>query len=47
MLEEENTDAALMAGHVKFHVYLTSPSPLQKLEFVLEYDLSYLEALMA
>lgn len=47
MLEAENTDTALMAGHVKFHVYLTPPSPLQKLEFVLEYDLSYLEALMA
>lgn len=47
MNEEENTDTALMAGHVKFHVYLTPPSPLQQLEFVLEYDLSYLEALMA
>lgn len=46
MLEEENTTTALMAGHVKLHVYLTPPSPLQKLDFVLEYDLSYLEALM-
>lgn len=46
MPEEENTTTALMAGHVKFHVYLTPPSPLQQLEFVLEYDLSYLEALM-
>ncbi len=47
MLEEENTDAALMAGRVKFHVYLTPPSPLQKMEFALEYDLSYLEGLLA
>ena len=47
MNEGENTTTALMAGHVKFHVYLTPPSPLQQLEFVLEYDLSYLEALMA
>ena len=47
MNESENTTTALMAGHVKFHVYLTPPSPLQQLEFVLEYDLSYLEALMA
>lgn len=47
MNEEENTTTALMAGRVKFHVYLTPPSPLQQLEFVLEYDLSYLEALMA
>lgn len=47
MLEEENTTTALMAGHVKFHVNLTPPSPLQQLDFVLEYDLSYLNALMA
>lgn len=47
MLEEENTTTDLMEGHVKFHVYLTPPSPLQQLDFVLEYDLSYLEALMA
>ncbi len=47
MLEEENTTTALTAGHVKFHVYLAPPNPLQQLDFVLEYDLSYLEALMA
>lgn len=47
MNENENTTTALAAGHVKFHVYLTPPSPLQQLEFVLEYDLSYLKSLMA
>lgn len=47
MNEEENTTTALMAGHVKFHVYLTPPSPLQQLEFILEYDLSYLKALLS
>jgi len=47
MSETENTDTALRAGHVKFHIYMAPPSPLQKLDFVLEYDLSYLEALMA
>ena len=47
LLEEENPTTSLMAGRVKFHIYMTPPSPLQKLEFVLEYDLSYLEALMA
>lgn len=47
MNEDENTTTALMAGKVKLHIYLTPPSPLQQLEFVLEYDLSYLEALMA
>lgn len=47
MPEEENATTALMAGRVKLHVYMTPPSPLQKLEFALEYDLSYLKALMA
>lgn len=47
MNEEENTTTELLAGHVKIHVYLTPPSPLQKMEFVFEYDMSYLEALMA
>lgn len=45
--ESENTTTALMAGKVRFHVYLTPPSPLQQLDFILEYDLSYLEALLA
>lgn len=41
--EEENTLTALMAGRAKFHISLTPPSPLQKLDFVLEYDVSYLQ----
>ena len=45
--ESENTTTALMAGKVKFHIYITPPSPLQQLDFVLEYDLSYLEELLA
>jgi phage tail sheath protein FI len=40
----ENTDTALMSGNAKFHIYLTPPVPLQKLDFLLEYDLSYLRA---
>jgi hypothetical protein len=44
--EEENTTTALMAGHAKFHIYITPPSPLKKLDFVLEYDLSYLQTLL-
>lgn len=47
MDETENPTTALMAGRVKFHVYLTPPSPLQQMEFVLEYDVSYLSALLA
>lgn len=45
--EEENTLTALMAGRAKFHISLTPPSPLQKMDFVLEYDVSYLQALLA
>jgi len=45
--EEENSKTALMAGHAKFHIYLTPPSPLALLEYVLEYDISYLSSLMA
>lgn len=47
MLEGENPDTALAAGRVKFHVYLTPPSPLQEMDWILEYDLSYLSGLMA
>lgn len=45
--ESENSTAALAAGIVRFHIYMTPPSPLQKMDFVLEYDLSYLTALLA
>ena len=45
--EDENTTTALMAGKAKFHVYLTPPSPMQKMEWVFEYDVSYLSALFA
>lgn len=47
MDEKENPTTALMAGKVKYHIYLTPPSPLQKIDYVLEYDLSYLETAMA
>lgn len=45
--EDENTETALMAGKARFHVYLTPPSPMQKMEWVFEYDVSYLSALLA
>ena len=45
--EEENSLTALMAGKAKFHIYITPPSPLQKMEYVLEYDVSYLSNLLA
>lgn len=45
--EDENTLTALMSGKAKFHIYITPPSPMQKLEFVLEYDVSYLSNMLA
>ena len=47
MLESENPDTALMAGIVKFHIYITPPSPAQEIDFTLEYDVSYLEEAFA
>ena len=47
MLESENPTNNLMAGIVKFHVYITPPSPAQEIDFTLEYDVSYLEEAFA
>ena len=41
MEDDENPLTNLMAGIVKLHVYLTPPSPAQEIDFVLEYDASY------
>lgn len=46
-LEAENSQTDLLAGKVKFHIYLTPPLPAQEIHFVLEYDVSYLTAAMA
>lgn len=40
-LENENPLTNLMAGIIKLHVYMTPPSPAQEIDFVLEYDASY------
>lgn len=45
--EEENSLTALMDGKAKFHIYITPPSPLMVMEYVLEYDVSYLSNLLA
>lgn len=47
MLESENALTNLMAGRVKFHIYVTPPSPLQQIDWVMEYDLSYLQVLLS
>ena len=40
-LDEENPVTNLMAGILKLHVYITPVSPMQELDFVLEYDTNY------
>ena len=47
MLESENPTTNLMQGIVKFHVYITPPSPAQEIDFTLEYDATYLEEAFA
>lgn len=42
--EEDNTLTDLMSGRAVFHIYLTPPSPAKEIEFVLEYDTSYVMA---
>ena len=44
MNEDENPVTNLMQGIVKFHMYITPPSPAQEINFTLEYDASYLES---
>ncbi len=43
----ENPTADLMDGKMKFHIYLTPPSPAQDIEYVLEYDAAYFAALFS
>lgn len=42
---DENNTADLMAGKMKYHVFLTPPSPAVEIDYTLEYDTSYIEAL--
>ncbi|WP_342563197.1 phage tail sheath family protein [Paenibacillus sp. FSL R7-0345] len=43
----ENQAADLMAGKITFHLYITPPGPAQEISFQLEYDTTYLAALVA
>ena len=47
MLDAENPLTNLMAGKIVLHVYLTPPSPAQEIDFVLEYDASYVESALS
>lgn len=44
-LESENPTTDLMDGIARFHVYITPPSPNREIDFILEYDASYLSTL--
>lgn len=46
-LATENSEADLMDGKAKFHVFLTPPSPNREIDFILEYDVNNLSALFA
>ncbi|MFU1797377.1 phage tail sheath family protein [Paenibacillus azoreducens] len=46
-LESENPKVNLMDGKIKFHIYVTPPSPAEEISFVVEYDANYLSSLFA
>jgi len=43
--EDENPTTSLLAGKIKFHIYMAPPIPAQEIEFVLEFDTNYLTEL--
>lgn len=43
---DENTVENLLAGVIKVHIYIASPSPAQEIDVTLEYDSSYVTAAM-
>lgn len=43
--KSENPATDLMDGKLKFHLYLTPPSPAEEIHFILEYDPQYLASL--
>lgn len=44
---EDNSSDSLLSGKAVFRIYMASPTPAQELEFRLEYDINYLNALVA
>lgn len=44
-IESENPLTDLMDGIARFHVYITPPSPNRSIDFILEYNPEYVEAL--
>ncbi len=44
-LSSENSTTDIMDGKIKFHLYLTPPGPAKEIDFILEYDHTYLTTL--
>lgn len=44
MYDAENPLENLLAGIIKLHIYMTPPGPAQEIDFVLEYDSSYVSS---
>lgn len=42
---DENPDTEILNGHYKFHLFAAYPTPAEWIEFLLEFDVTYLEAL--
>lgn len=45
--EDENPTTDLMDGIIRFHTYLTPPSPARQIVNTLEYDPAYLQNLFS
>lgn len=43
--QSENSDADLLNGHYTFHVFEAFPTPAEWIEFLIEFDITYLQAL--
>jgi hypothetical protein len=43
--QDENSDTNLLNGHYTFHVYEAFPTPAEWIEFLLEFDITYLQTL--
>ena len=45
--EEDNTTTGLMDGILRFHVRMTPPAPAREIDFIQEYDTSYIATLFS
>ncbi|TEB13364.1 phage tail sheath family protein [Pelotomaculum propionicicum] len=46
-IQAENPTTDLLNGIIRFHMYQAGPTPAENLDFILEYDTSYLSSLFA